>query len=596
MAKVNQSTFYTELISELIASGSPVILTSTVRTEAANIFAAAKVTYPDLLGPKYLWLAVDEWVDTDDVEPPLGTVGLGPNSYEPGEPYLGDKFVELWETADPVKYQDADGNRSTLFTYSASAADAVFALAVAYQGVINSNFQGSEVEFRRQVGNYLFNSIEMVGLTGTVRFDANGDRELARYVIKNYQYGHWVSVGLTELSGGENSEGINIDDSALIYPNGKTMSSGNYSQQYKPVCQPGFEPVDSNGNLICSPCNVGFYKPDVGPYDCYKCPEGADCDDRGIDIPNILPKYWRQNPPTQEAKGDFYTYRIYRCDVDKNCIGGADLTNLCASNIDPNYPVCGVCLDGYYFNSDNDCVECQGDDAFITGMEILMSFIVITLVAAFLYLLHSSRLDSISSSETILSKADSITNLTDVSADVKINAQESSSTTTNSSSNENGSQKATSRLSLQVAVAQSVSQFLRAAKSHGAFVTVKLTVSFVQVLAGALLAIKVEWKSGISNLLSLIKYDPLESVSLFSGCKSTPHLGVFYSRQLLILFAPIAFVAMTFIVNRVVLFVNIRSGHISGNNIDVAKGRLMDISIKALVWFCLFFYPILASG
>jgi hypothetical protein len=578
---VDQATFYDNLIIELIASGSPVILGSTYRAEIQKILDAANKTYAPLVGPDYMWLAVDEWVETVDVNPPLGTLGLGPKNYETDDPFLGDDFMELWETLDPSVYIDADGDRSSLFIYSASAIDAVFALASAYQSVIDSNFQGNDVEYRRQVSKYLFDSLEFTGLTGTVRFDRFGDRELARYRINNYHADGWVTVGLSGLSGSEGGETINLDDSILIFPDGKTGSAARYSSQYTPICQPGLEPIDQAGKMVCNPCNVGYFKPYEGSQPCDPCPEGADCDDRGIAIPNILPKYWRQNPPTEEEKRDFDRYRIFRCDIDKNCIGGGpDLSNLCAPNFDPSYPICGVCADGYYLTSDNDCSECSGSDSFISAMEALMSIVTLLVVGAFLYFIHSQIIDKLPQAVPI-----NVVDVKDV-PDATLNKQGSSSNSGHDSPVGH--------------IIHSPEVFVRhtfhTLKSHGVFVTVKLTVSFVQVLAGALLSIKVEWTFGISRLLSLIRYDPLESLSLFSGCKSTSHLSTFYVAQLLILYIPVAFTVLTFIVNRLVLYLNIAKGKITSANKEIAANRLRDMSIKALVWFCLFSYPILASG
>jgi hypothetical protein len=582
---VDQATFYDTLIVELIASGSPVIVGSTFRAEMQKILDAANKTHPALLGPDYLWLAVDEWVETVDVNPPLGTVGLGPKNYETDDPFLGDDFLRLWKTLDPAVYVDTDGDRSSIFIYSASAVDAVFALALAYQSVIDSNFQGNDVEYRRQVSKFLFDSIEFIGLTGTVRFDRFGDRELARYRVNNYHSDGWVTVGLTELSGGENGESININESILIFPDGNTGSASRYTSQYTPICQPGLEPIDQAGKMVCNPCDVGYYKAYVGSQPCDPCPEGADCDDRGIAIPNILPGYWRKNPPTEQAKGDFDAYRIFRCDIEKNCIGGGpDLSNLCAANFDPTSPICGVCSDGYYLDSMNECSECHGNEKFITGMEALMSLVVVFFVGTFLYFFHSQ----------VVEKLPKVAVHTSAPGSIDIKEIPSATLIQQGSSSDSGSGSPVAHLFDSPRLF--VRHTLRALKSHGVFVTVKLTVSFVQVLAGALLSVKVEWTSGISMLLSLIRYDPLESLSLFSGCKSSAHLSTYYVAQLLILFAPLAFAFLTLIVNRIALYVNIAHGSIADSNREIAEDRLRDSSIKALVWFCLFSYPILASG
>lgn len=49
-----------------------------------------------------------------------------------------------------------------------------------------------------------------------------------------------------------------------------------YSEQLRPLCQAGEEPVRlANANLLtCSPCAVGTFKPHYGYDNCFPCHEG----------------------------------------------------------------------------------------------------------------------------------------------------------------------------------------------------------------------------------------------------------------------------------------------------------------------------------
>ena len=73
------------------------------------------------------------------------------------------------------------------------------------------------------------------------------------------------------------------------------------------------EPTQSSDGIYrCSPCIVGFYKPEDGADSCILCPPGAECNDLGIVIPCVEKGYWREEPPYgQEADFSKYVFRAY---------------------------------------------------------------------------------------------------------------------------------------------------------------------------------------------------------------------------------------------------------------------------------------------
>jgi hypothetical protein len=54
----------------------------------------------------------------------------------------------------------------------------------------------------------------------------------------------------------------------------------------------------SDGVYRCSPCTVGYYKPNAGSESCTLCPTGTNCDNIGVVIPCIESGYWRAEPPS----------------------------------------------------------------------------------------------------------------------------------------------------------------------------------------------------------------------------------------------------------------------------------------------------------
>lgn len=207
------SSFYFDIMNELAATGAPTIVLVAVRSEVRKILDARSV-HPIMRRDDYVWVGVDDWVGTSDFISPLGTIGLVPKVLETGTSGLGKQFLELWGSLDSAIYPDADGDRSTISTYSSYAVDAIFAMALGYQSVLESNFAGTDAEFNQQMYSSLINSVNFVGVSGKVDFDASGNRMYAQYDIMNVHTlsrNGWKQVGLTDFTGaGSLSHGRSI--------------------------------------------------------------------------------------------------------------------------------------------------------------------------------------------------------------------------------------------------------------------------------------------------------------------------------------------------------------------------------------------------
>ncbi|KAJ6226090.1 g protein-coupled receptor-related [Anaeramoeba flamelloides] len=91
-------------------------------------------------------------------------------------------------------------------------------------------------------------------------------------------------------------------------------------------------------------CTVNRYGPNGGP--CLKCPEGAECFDVGIEIPDAQYGYWHslENP-----------YEYIECAIDEACPGGE--VGKCNNELGYDGSLCSVCMQGFY-KMDERCVTC----------------------------------------------------------------------------------------------------------------------------------------------------------------------------------------------------------------------------------------------
>ncbi len=569
---------YDKIMDDLALSGAPVIVAATVRKEVVALLEAAK-RHPVMSDfSKFLWVAVDDWVGVSSIPAPVGTVGLSPVGLDISSSQ-GVAFLDLWKSLDAGEFPDADGDRSSIATYSGFVIDAVIALALAQQSVIDSNFGGIGLEFRQQTYNNLNSKIAFGGVTGPVDLDAVGNRLYGSYEVKNFNGSTWEVVGYVEYSTSSQSYVATIDNKTLVWPNGQTGSSqsASYSDQYIPTCLPGYEPIKDDNIYSCQKCGVGSYSAYSDTDSCRPCPEGGDCNDRGVSIPCVLPEYWRPEPPADQM-GDFNKYKIFRCDITQRCLGGCQLNSTCDSNIDPTSPVCGVCDENYYSYGPS-CVECREDRKFIGAMKLLFAIAGVVLGITFLFILY---LDSVCSrcgfnrEDLLRLSSYSKKSETIVDQDAQMNGNEKRSKSS-----------VTQMLSFAFL-------FIQAVKQTGLVVTVKLTVSFFQVLAGTIGALDINWSSEIASLSKSVQYDPLQAVELFQNCGESDLSGS-YIRMLLVLLIPGIFVGASIIVRTFIMYLVRRNPLISYSEVD-AQLKLNDITLKSFVWFSLFSFPLLTRS
>ena len=110
----------------------------------------------------------------------------------------------------------------------------------------------------------------MDGISGTVAFSPTGNRLNPELSMVNFNGTH------TNYVGSFSNITFSPYDVTYVWPDGSTgYNNPSYSQQYKPYCNPGYNPImDEKGIWTCLKCIHGFYKPYAGVDKCLSCPEG----------------------------------------------------------------------------------------------------------------------------------------------------------------------------------------------------------------------------------------------------------------------------------------------------------------------------------
>jgi hypothetical protein len=561
------------MMDQLASDGAATTVITTRASEAQRIFDAAK-RHNVMSSDKYLWVGPSDWVSANLSNVPLGSLGVTIYSLNASEP-MASKFMSLWRSLDPSEYPDLDGDRWTLSSYSSYAVDAVFALALAFQQTINSNYVGSAQEMRQDVYDHLVDSVEFDGVSGYFRLDANGDREAPTYQIRNNQGDRkWTDLGYSD----PRSSLLALNSSSLMWPNGKMGAAhgSTYSLQYEPECPAGEEPKVKKSNYYCELCEVGHYKPSVGSEPCSVCPEGTDCDDVGIVVPCILKGYWRPQPPVGE-EGDFGKWSVFRCDVTERCLGGCDLSATCAANVLQTSPVCGVCMEGYY-TTDEKCSECPSNISYLKAAEMVLITLTILLVFCIVLGFYAFLINS----------------FTGINIFVPENPKPTIQNVRSFSENQSRE-----RLKKRIVVGiATVTRIIEGLLSQGLFVTVKLALSFIQVLLGTLPRFDLRADSSSSpSFLFSVDLNPMKYVPIMSECTSSDALDSPFVHILLILFLPMMFVVMLFVVRWLVMYLMRRNApSLLSSSASKVDRAMFDVTLQAIVWFCFFAFPLLASG
>ena len=369
---------YELILNELAATGSPVTVLVMHEDELSKFMAAAS-EHPIYQEDGMVWVGIEAWTGVDGPWNRKGMIGLRP--YTPSS-NVTSAYLDLWSSLDPLKYQDSDGDRSSVSNYALYVADAVFALALAFQEstALETGSEGDvlkrhistiitdDISFQGEIYVFLlvltFIFVFFAGVTGFIDFLSNGNRNGDMFSISAFDRS-WSDIGSV------NEQGELVTNfSRIVWPDSSSGKATTYSKQFPLLCPPGQEASkqSSDGHEVfkCTYCDVGFYSPDLGPQACLKCPEGTDCNDVGVAIPCISPGYWRAEPPKSEELGNFETYPVFECDIDEACIGGCSLGSTCAQGRKGSSVTCGVCTDGYFLDYLGKCMKCDENEASYT--------------------------------------------------------------------------------------------------------------------------------------------------------------------------------------------------------------------------------------
>jgi hypothetical protein len=630
------------MMDELAKSGAPAILLVVYQDQIEPIFNAAS-NHPVLSSTEILWIGVDAWTDVAVHTPnlPSGTIGLAPNHFNGN---ITDRYLEVWKNLNPTEYPDSNGNRNDVSTYSLQAADAVFALANAYEISLHDNTGLTGTSLRTYIFSALIGQVSFEGVSGTIDFSASGDLvdpifRIVRYEGYELDDEQWEDVGTIDSNGLSD-----IDLTKLVWPDGSVGVTSSYSNQLVPYCGAGQEPIMASGGIYtCTPCEVGYYKPSAGRESCMTCPEGADCNDVGITIPCILKGYWRAQPPNPIDLSNFKKYPIYICDFSIVCHGGCQLNQTCQHDRKQSSPVCGVCEDGYYM-SDGECYACSsnqsGNQTFQTIVYILVAFGSLFLLFSVLVFTITFNLASTRTSITSSASADhdnpcSSSSLSDIPEEdmpSEIHDQDNddrySNTNTNTSrqsrSHSQPPRKSTltkdfrrkSLATIQTmtrSVSKSIFTPAIALLTHqenqrkvkkvikGSGMTAKITLSFLQVMTGSFYMLNLDFPSYFKVFFNAIRINPFRPIQASFSCdnqSSNYLLHPFYVGTIFCVLIPFIFILFLFIAAFFAwkVFGWTRHGH-DATVIEKKRQwkRLRDLTVKIYFWFCLISYPPLSQ-
>jgi hypothetical protein len=290
----------------------------------------------------------------------------------------------------------------------------------------------------------------------------------------------------------------------------------------------------------------------------------------GIVVPCILQGYWRPQPPAGE-EGDFGKWSVFRCDVSQRCLGGCVLNMTCTANVLQTSPVCGVCMDGYYGTGEA-CTKCPSNSSILKATELVVVGLLIVVVFCMLLGFYAFFIHSITGINIFVAEK-SVASKRNVS-DIQ------------------------SRDSIKIRMIESIATVSRFIVSQGLFVTVKLALSFVQVLLGTLPRLDLDVHIGSSpSFIFAVDLNPMHYVPIMSECTSSDALERPFVHILLVLFLPAMFVVMVFPARWLVAYLMRRNApSLLSSSVAVVDRAMFDVTLKAIVWFCLVSFPILTSG
>lgn len=582
------------MIDELAKSGAPAIVLVVYQDEIEKIFDVA-ATHPVLSSNEIIWIGVDAWVDAQINTPnlPSGTIGLAPNHLNGN---ITDRYLKVWKDLDPQRYPDSNSNRDDVATYSLQAADAVFALANAYEISLHDNTGLTGTSLRSYIFSSLIGQVSFEGVSGAIDFSASGD--LIDPIFRINRYNGFTSVDQWEDVGTVDANGIlEINLSKIVWPDGTSGVTQSYSKQLIPYCGAGEEPiVASDGIYTCTPCEVGYYKPSAGRESCLECPEGADCNDVGITIPCILKGYWRAQPKSTSDMSNFKKYPIYTCDFSEICHGGCQLNQSCQNDRKQSSPVCGVCEDGYYM-SEGECYTCSSNQSKNETIQTVVYVLVCmgSLFLLFLVLVFTITFNLASTKSAAPDMEPSLSE-SEISPRKTDFRRKSIATLQNVS-------RSVSKTIFTPAIAMLTHQAnQRKVKKviKGSGMTAKITLSFLQVMTGSFYMLNLDLPGYFKVFFSAIRINPFRPIQASFTCEnqnSTYILHPFYVGTIFCVLIPLMFIVLILIAAFFAWRVYIVTGGNEASSQEQRRQwkRLRDLTIKIYFWFCLISYPPLSQ-
>jgi hypothetical protein len=619
------------MIDELAKAGAPAIVLVVYQDEIPKIFSVAS-SHPILSSTQVTWIGVDAWMDVtlNTLLAPSGIIGLAPN-HENGN--MTTQYLDLWKSLDPLVYVDSNGDRDDVGTYSLQAADAMFALAFAYEYSLHDNTGLTGSSLRSYIFTSLISQVSFQGVSGHIDFSASGDLidpifRITRYSGNVNGVDQWSDIGTVDVNGVRD-----INSSALVWPDGSIGVTSSYSKQLKPYCGAGEEPiVASDGISTCTPCEVGYYKPLPGTDSCLTCPEGADCNDVGITIPCILEGYWRAQPSDPNDLSNFKKYSIYICDYSEVCRGGCQLNQSCRHDRKQSSPVCGVCEEGYYM-SDGECYSCQSNQSenhviqtiiyTLVGFGSLFLLFSVLVLALTFNLASTQSPTSLSSSNPTLLTSSSSSSMDPDSAFPSLSESE----LTSSGNKIRRSSLATLQI-MSRSVSKSILSPAIAMLTHqdnqrkvkkvikGSGMTAKITLSFLQVMTGSFYMLNLDLPNYFRVFFNGIRINPFRPIQASFSCESgsssssaSDHsIHPFYLGTIFCVVMPFLFILLLIIASffawHFFLFLTrykLKENDDVGERIKHERERkrqwkrLRDLTVKIYFWFCLISYPPLSQ-
>lgn len=155
-------TVYFRILDEIAASGAPVTVLVMYVEEVTKLMIAAS-RHPVFKHDTMVWVGIEMWINVNAPWNKKGMLGLKP--YVPGV-NITEEYMKMWAELNSTEFIDSDGDRSSLGSNTLYVADAVFAIAQAFQMVTGSATGDVDVDaLKREVFTHITNDVEFKGAT-----------------------------------------------------------------------------------------------------------------------------------------------------------------------------------------------------------------------------------------------------------------------------------------------------------------------------------------------------------------------------------------------------------------------------------------------